>query len=202
MSCTLQGLSLKRPVVVGKEAFGLYLLDKSLVKEVQISHALSIDYCNKLPILSVSSDVSCNHISKNINFDTWHRRIDHVPFQRIKLLPIDVTTPKNNEHVPCDVCPKSKQQRLPFHECYIFMCTFWFVHIDTWGPYHNKTYSGHRFFVTIVDDYIRITWTHLMVTKDEAIGLMKAFVKMAQTQFSCTVKTIGSDNALNLPKAL
>jgi len=79
---------------------------------------------------------------------------------------------------------------------------FEFVHIDTWGPYHNKTYSGHRFFLTIVDDYIRITWTHLMVTKDEAIGLMKAFVKMAQTQVSCTVKTIRSDNALNLPKAL
>jgi len=56
-------------VVVGKEAFGLYLLDKSLVKEVQFSHALSIDYCNKLPYPSMSFDVSCNHISKNIIFD-------------------------------------------------------------------------------------------------------------------------------------
>ena len=52
-----------------------------------------------------------------------------------------------------------------------------------------------------MDDYTRITWTHLIVTKNEAIGLIKAFVKMAQTQFSHTVKTIRSDNALELTKS-
>jgi len=35
-----------------------------------------------------------------------------------------------------------------------------------------------------------------MVTKDEAIGLIKSFVSMAQTQFSATVKILRSDNAL------
>jgi len=29
----LQGLSLKRPVVIGRESFGLYILDKSLMKD-------------------------------------------------------------------------------------------------------------------------------------------------------------------------
>jgi len=37
-----------------------------------------------------------------------------------------------------------------------------------------------------------------MVTKDEAIGLLKAFVKMTQTQFSTTVKVFRTDNALKL----
>jgi len=32
-----------------------------------------------------------------------------------------------------------------------------------------------------VDDFTKIAWTHLMATKDEAIGLIKAFVKVAQT---------------------
>ena len=40
-----------------------------------------------------------------------------------------------------------------------------------------------------------------MVTKDEAISLIKAFVKMTQTQFSYTVKTIRFDNALELTKS-
>jgi len=37
-----------------------------------------------------------------------------------------------------------------------------------------------------------------MITKDEAIGLIKSFVQMAQIQFSATVKMLRSKNALEL----
>jgi len=40
-----------------------------------------------------------------------------------------------------------------------------------------------------------------MVTKDEAVELLKSFVKMAKTQFSGIVKIIKSDNALELGKS-
>ena len=97
----------------------------------------------------------------------------------------------------CDICPKARQHRLPFS---VSISTsshaFELVHVDTWGPYHARTHAGHRYFLTVVVDYTRATWTHLMVTKDEAIGLLKAFVKMAQTQFSATVKVCRTDNAL------
>ena len=53
---------------------------------------------------------------------------------------------------------------------------FELIHVDTWGSYHTKTYTGHRFFLAIVDDFTRSTWTHLMVTKDEALTLIKRFV--------------------------
>jgi len=55
---------------------------------------------------------------------------------------------------------------------------------------------GQRFFLTIVDDFTRATWTHLMVTKDEAIRSIKSFVSMAQTQFSAHIKILRLDNAL------
>jgi len=42
------------------------------------------------------------------------------------------------------------------------------------------------------------TWTHLMTTKDEAIGLITSFVQMAKTQFNAVIKTLRSDNALEL----
>ena len=120
----------------------------------------------------------------------------------MKLLPIDVTVPQNSELTPCDVCPRAKQQRLHFHLSTISTCVpFELVHINTWGPYHTKSYSGHRYFLTIVDDYTRTTWTHLIVTKDEAIGFIKAFVTMIHTQFSYKVKTIRSDNALEFTKS-
>ena len=98
----------------------------------------------------------------------------------MKLLPIKIDMPANNEHTPCDICPRARQQRLPFSSSIISNHSpFELIHIDTWGPYHTRTYSGHRFFLTIVDDFTRVTWTHVMVTKDETISLIKAFVKMA-----------------------
>jgi len=118
------------------------------------------------------------------------------------LLPVSIVFPRGGEDVPCDVCPRAKQQRLPFQLSTISTSmTFELVHVDTWGPYHTKTYSDHRYFLTIVDDYTRITWTHLMVTKDEAIPLLISFVKMGHTQFSKAVKIIRSDNALEFSKS-
>ena len=101
--------------------------------------------------------------------------------------------------LPCDICPRAKQHRLPFKSSSITSTQpFELVHVDTWGPYHVKTANGHRYFLTLVDDYTRSTWTHLMVTKDEAFHLIKSFVIMAQTQFNGTVKVMRSDNALEL----
>jgi len=100
---------------------------------------------------------------------------------------------------PCDICHRAKQQRLPFHSSSITSSkAFDLIHVDTWGPYHTKTIHGQRYFLTLVDDYTRSTWTHLMVTKDEAFPLIKSFVAMVKTQFNGVVKVIRSDNALEL----
>ena len=60
----------------------------------------------------------------------------------------------------------------------------------------TQRHLAKRYFLTMVDDHSRATWTYLMVTKDEALSLIKAFVTMARTQFGGTVKIIRSDNAL------
>jgi len=82
------------------------------------------------------------------------------------LLPLHIDSKVIQQVFPCEICPKAKQQRLPFQLSTI-SSTFPFelVHVDTWGPYHTKIHAGHRFFLTIVDDFTRTTWTHLMVTK-------------------------------------
>jgi len=103
------------------------------------------------------------------------------------------------QEAPCAICPKARQQRLPFPLSTITTSfPFELVHVDTWGPYHTKTHACHRFFLTIVDDFTRATWTHLMTTKDEAMGLITAFVQMAKTQYNAIIKVLRSDNALEL----
>jgi len=43
-----------------------------------------------------------------------------------------------------------------------------------------------------------MTWTHLLATKSNAMFLIRAFIEMAYTQFNTKVRTIRSDNALEL----
>jgi len=53
---------------------------------------------------------------------------------------------------------------------------------------------GHHYFLTIIDDYSRYTWTHLMHTKAETRKIITDFIAYVETQFDSKVKTIRSDN--------
>jgi len=190
--CILQGPSLRRPVAVGRETHGLYLLDREWVKQVELNTRYVGD--SSMPF----SSSLCNQVSKGLDAVLWHRRVGHMPYQRMKLLGINFTDVLP-ESSPCDICPRARQQRLAFPSSITSTTSpFELVHVDTWGPYHTKTHAGHRFFLTIVDDFTRTTWTHLMTTKDEAMGLITAFVHMAKTQFNAIIKVLRSDNALEL----
>ena len=117
----------------------------------------------------------------------------------MRLLGINLNGVMHETPSPCDICPRARQQRLPFPLSTISTTSrFELVHVDTWGPYHTKTRVGHRFFLTIVDDFTRATWTHLMTTKDEAMGLITSFMQMTKTPFNAVIKVLRSDNALEL----
>ncbi|XP_070016599.1 uncharacterized protein [Nicotiana sylvestris] len=70
------------------------------------------------------------------------------------------------------------------------------IHIYTWGPYSTPTHSGSKYFLTIVYDYTRATWIHLMGAKSNVLDLLKVFILMVETQFQTRVQTVRSDNAL------
>jgi len=132
----------------------------------------------------------------------WHKRLGHMSLGKMSLVSQHAHFFNNTKNFVCEVCPKAKQHRLPFPTSHISTSqVFELLHIDTWGPYHTKTPVRHRYFLTIVDDYSRGTWTHLMVTKDEALALIKRFVIMAKVQFEQHVKIIRSDNALELGRS-
>ena len=97
----------------------------------------------------------------------------------------------------CQVCHYAKQQRLPFPDS--SSCTthiFELIHVDLWGPYPHTTYNGYRYFLTIVDDYSRATWTHLLAAKSNAFPILKSFLAFVHTQFHTSVKAIRSDNGM------
>ena len=57
-----------------------------------------------------------------------------------------------------DVCHFAKPKRLsfPISTSKSKKC-FDLIHVDIWGPYSIPSIHGHKYFLTIVDDYSRYT---------------------------------------------
>nr|XP_009778056.1 PREDICTED: uncharacterized protein LOC104227505 [Nicotiana sylvestris] len=157
-----------------------------------------VDVLNSLhdPV-SLPNCNSTQHINKN--YVLWHHRLGHVPFAQMKNIPSISSSLSAKQSFICPICPLARQPKLSFpnsstHSTALFQL----IHVDTWGPYHTQSYSGARYFLTIVDDYSRATWTHLLHSKSYDFSLIKAFITMVKTQFQLSIKVIRSDNALEL----
>ena len=74
------------------------------------------------------------------------------------------------------------------------MWIFGILHVDLWGPYHTITHDNHKYFLTMVDDYSRSTWIHLLSSKSNVFQVIQAFISMIENQFNTSLKTIRSDN--------
>ena len=79
-------------------------------------------------------------------------------------------------HDFCYVCPLAKQTRLSFPISTISSTKpFELIHCDIWGPHKKISYSGARYFLTIVDDFSRYTWIFLMRHKSETQSNIRTF---------------------------
>ncbi|XP_019155956.1 PREDICTED: uncharacterized protein LOC109152764 [Ipomoea nil] len=159
-----------------KEENGLYLLTEPPAK--------------KISSFSMSNKIHCNAIS----MDVWHQRLGHFPITKMHML-CGFHQTSWNKNLACDVCHFAKHKRSPFP---ISTSTtagcFELIHLDIWGPFPVCSLQGQHYFLTIVDDYSRFTWLHLMRHKSEARPLIKAFYNYVVTQFSTKIKVIRSDN--------
>lgn len=190
---------MKRPQVLGKAQNGLYVLlpnCKPYLIDIPKSNLLSssIIGCCKFfsPFSAFTSQSSRGFL------DLWHYRLGHLPFDKLCKLELGDEI-KRKEHDTCFICPKARQTRFSFPLSNSSSSSiFDLVHIDVWGPYHTVTFRDCKYFLTLVDDYSRFTWTHLLHNKSSALTILKSFVKMIQTQFGSTVKAFRSDNAFEL----
>lgn len=89
----------------------------------------------------------------------------------------------------------AKQTALPFKPSISHAQNkFELIHADTWGPYKHNTLNNCKYFLTLVDDFSRTTWTYLIPTKQHVTSTLKNFYYYVQNQFKTTIKVIRSDN--------
>ncbi|KAL5543790.1 hypothetical protein UlMin_007574 [Ulmus minor] len=162
-------LSTKRMIGKGDKVQDLYVLN------IQCLHSVSNAFVN------------------NVSAHIWHNRLGHISFKRLDSLKdqlkCDVTRLHKSE--PCYIFPLAKQRRLPFESNnHLSKFPFDLVHCDIWGPYQTISYTGHHFFLTLVDDCTRFTWVYLLKNKSDATSVIPKKFNMVFTQFNATIKKI------------
>ena len=68
------------------------------------------------------------------------------------------------------------------------------LHADLWGPFSTISTLGHKYFLTLVDDYTRFTWVIFLKTKDQTKTSLIQFVALIENQFKTSLKCLRSDN--------
>lgn len=175
--CLLQDhLQKKSPIPLGSIQGGLYS-----------TGGITTNLESKSILLSVKEDISI-----------WHLRLGHVPFGKIKHIPA-LTGLQHSSNLICQVCPMAKQTKSAFtHSCIKTFAPFELIHIDVWGPYKVKSHTGCNQFITIVDDFSRFTWVHMLKHRTDCVKVMVDFLAHIETQYSSKVIQIRSDNAPEL----
>lgn len=160
---------MSKPLVIGHEANGLYIINTS--KCFQSTASDSSFPCISIPNNGDLMLTTCNPSITKISPELLHCRMGHIPFSQLQY--ISSSDIMNKSDFICQICPKAKQHRQPFQiSSSLASQPFELIHIDTWGPYRQQTYNGFHYFLTIVDDHTKCTWTYLMPLKSHAFSLL------------------------------
>ncbi|CAL1397374.1 unnamed protein product [Linum trigynum] len=149
---------------------------------------------NGLYYLEDTSNPKTFTVASSNTFDLWHFRLGHLSHSKIPYLHQFCTSIETQRGLPCDVCHFAKQRRLPFPLSQsVTTHAFELLHVDIWGPNPLPSYDSFKYFLTIVDDFSRMTWVILLQLKSEARPKLIAFCNQMQRQFQTQIKRIRSD---------
>ena len=111
-----------------------------------------------------------------MDLNLWHLRLGHASVAKMKYIPHLKAHVQFTGHV-CLTYPMSKFQKLPYTMSSSHASEpFALVHLDTWGPYKVYTRNKYKYFLTLVDDNIRMTWLYLMQHMSDLFTCFKAFL--------------------------
>ncbi|XP_010526680.1 PREDICTED: uncharacterized protein LOC104804180 isoform X2 [Tarenaya hassleriana] len=184
-SFIIQDLTRGLMIGKGKQLHNLYILEMLHTSSTTIS--LPSKFCTTLSATT---------------FDLWHHRLGHPSDIRVhsidKSSELKFSTSETSS-ISCPVCPLAKQRRLSFPvSSHVSKFPFELLHVDVWGPCSEISTDGHRFFLSIVDDYSRCTWVYLLKSKSDVLQKFPEFVSFVENQFNASIKCVRSDNAPEL----
>ena len=165
-------------------------LGKLVAKAIKRKGMFVID----LQIINPSDSVYVTEDStSNVKLDLWHRRLGHLHARMVQqMLPKEKF---DKSKLECMCCIQGKLARAPFRRSDSKSKEiFELVHTDVCGPFDVATMSGHRYFVTFIDDMSRFCFTYLIKLKSEVFAKFEEFSAMISNAHGKRVKILRSDN--------
>ncbi|XP_057246861.1 uncharacterized protein LOC130589573 [Beta vulgaris subsp. vulgaris] len=174
-------------IVQGIKLGGLYYLKMhSVTQEITACHSI-LD-----PIHTQQSSAHKANITQP-SLDILHARLGHPSFSRMKYIDSALCSHRNDYF--CEICIFAKHHRSAFPRSLSRAPEiFSLIHIDLWGPYKVKTIHGGSYFLTILDDFSRTTWTFLLQNKQQVYRTIANFFIQVETQYGKQIKGVRSDN--------
>jgi len=126
---------------------------------------------------------------KEISSDIWNYRLGHPRNKVIEHICNKFSYVQSSFGSICDICHFSEQHKLPFQHIDISsLNAFDLIHTDIWGLVNISIVHGHKYFLTIVEDYTRNTWIYLMKVKSKIGSLLHIFVSCGKNQLGKNIK--------------
>ena len=69
-----------------------------------------------------------------------------------------------------------------------------YIHYDCWRPFRVASIGCHKYFVSIIDDYSRMTSVIMMKHKSEALKNFNQWKVLVENQVERKIKRLRTDN--------
>lgn len=127
--------------------------------------------------------------------EKWHRMLGHPAYSSMNFLKFkdpEINIPEKK----CITCIKAKHSRKPFNKAggERSKKILDLIHTDVCGPMPVQSLGGHKYFITMIDDYSRKCFLYPLKSKSEAFEKFKIFTLMIENQTTRKIKAVRSDN--------
>lgn len=134
----------------------------------------------------------------------WHQRLGHLNVQSVMRLfragridGLDAITSLDLQQFECKSCILGKGKRIASLSTALpetrSTHLLDLVHVDLWGPATTPSMGGKRYFLTCYDDYSHHINLYFLASKSDALGALKEYATMAETQTGRKIKQLRSD---------
>lgn len=157
---------------ISMERGGLYYLEGARGLQPKTDHALQ----------------ATRETSDRLKILLWHCRLGHPSFSYLECLFHQLFKGVPVSSLRCEQCIYAKNHRVTFKiSLNKSPFPFFRVFIDVWGPCSTPSVSGHRYFVSFIDDCTRVSWVYLLKSKHDVLHVIPQFSKKVVTQFNTQV---------------
>jgi len=178
-------------IATAPQVDGLFVLDHVLDLAPELTDYTDINNDSCLLALYATGHASRHDAEKRM---IWHRRLPHVGFKALEVLPMITDAQRMTGKCDCESCIKCKLARKPFTPNTTSRATepLQMVHSDICGPLETAI-GGGRYMLLFNHDATRHTDEYILKYKSEALEEFKEWKALREKELGKQVKRFCTD---------